>query len=297
MRLVPLDRPPLRLRRSRGRGRGGSPHPGRAPRPPRAARSSPECRRSARRRSPGRRAASGATAPPGCSSRRLRRTAGSSAPSSARICGHWLRQNFQELVDDLPMRGELLRNEVGEPRETCPLGRHGVEKPGEAGGECGRLARQQRGLTAHPAPFHDQLRQQQTPAQLGDGGRHVERFAIRRPAGQGSARPNRGRRSAACAAAGAAFPASRPAGDARRKASRRARTARRVGSRTVTRGQSQRVTAGHPQQPAGERRQKWPLGRDRVDLGGRPLRHPSTTLAGLAPPVVIPVSYRCMHAL
>ena len=52
------------------------------------------------------------------------------------------RQDLEKLVNDPPMRGEILRNEVCEPREIGTLGRHGVEKASEAGGQSGRLPRQ-----------------------------------------------------------------------------------------------------------------------------------------------------------
>ena len=39
------------------------------------------------------------------------------------------RQNLQEFVDDLPVRGEVVRNQVSELRETGAFRRYGVEKP------------------------------------------------------------------------------------------------------------------------------------------------------------------------
>ncbi len=51
-------------------------------------------------------------------------------------------QDLEKLVDDLPMRGEVLRDEIGEPRKVRAFGRHGVEKPREARGECRSLPRQ-----------------------------------------------------------------------------------------------------------------------------------------------------------
>ena len=52
------------------------------------------------------------------------------------------RQDFQEFVNGLPMRGEVLGDEICEAREGGALGRDSVEKPGEARGECGGLAGQ-----------------------------------------------------------------------------------------------------------------------------------------------------------
>src|SRR5258708_1328688 len=88
-------------------------------------------------------------------------------------------QDPEKPGDDLPMRGEVPRNEIGKPRKVGTLGRHGVEKPREARGERGSLPRRYRGLPTHLAPSHHQLRQQQTPAQLRDGRRHRQCLAVR----------------------------------------------------------------------------------------------------------------------
>ena len=139
------------------------------------------------------------------------------------------RQDFEKGAHDLPMLGQIGRREVGEPRKARSLGRNGVEKPREAGGECGGLARQERVADCAVCP---------TPAPAGStaaggavpGSPAAPPWCCRRPPRPRprTARPNRGRRSAASAAATTACPG--PARRAGRAEKPRAERALRAGS-------------------------------------------------------------------
>src|SRR5437763_11048129 len=69
-----------------------------------------------------------------------------------------LRQDVQKFVDDAPMLGEPLRDQVRHPRETSLFGRLLIEKPGKARRERSGLSGRERFRATAFAPVQDEPR-------------------------------------------------------------------------------------------------------------------------------------------
>ena len=170
-------------------------------------------------------------------SSRWRRSAGSSACSSASTRGPGLGDHRQHLAAHLPVLGQRVRHQAIERGERHPLGLQLVEQRRELAGE-------PQAVLERPVERREQAREQQLPAQA----RRSPAAAPARGCRRAAARRPRSRRSAGSAAAAAAGPPAR-----RRNASPRLRQARRVGSRTSTSASASAIVARLGQQAGGER--------------------------------------------
>ena len=197
--------------------------------------------------------------------RRLRRSAGSAAPSAARMPGQAFGRISRNLRTICQCSARSSGASLASRAKLAPSLATVSSRRARAAAECGGLARQQVALP-FPPPFRHQPGQQQPAAQFRDRRRDRQIAALRGIFDGGELirlevadrpQPRQQQRSPGLPSVGC--------GAQKRLAQRPHRAPRRQQHRNPR--QYQRIAAGERQQSLGQGRQKRALGRYRVELG------------------------------